>query len=776
MTTPRRIVGRRVPRLDAVEKATGSTRYVADLKLPGLLHARLVTSPHPHARIRRIDTSRAEALPGVVAVATHRDVPDLRWGELVQDQRVFAKEKVTWVGDPVAIVAAVDVETATRAAGLVEVDYEPIPAVFDPEAALRDEAPTINEGWESFAVLPPFAAAYAEIRGRNVAWRQRIEKGDVEQAFRGAHVVLEETYEIPMGQPAPIETHAVLAQADAGGKLTIWTNIQIPFAAREVVAHALLLPMSKVRVIVPPIGGAFGAKCQVWLEPHVAALALKARRPVRLVLTREEEMTLCQPRHPAVIRIATAVGRDGRLLARRARTVFNTGATTMLAPIQAGWGSFTVIGPYAIPNLDVDVACVHTNTASSGLVRGPSGPQSCFAVESHMDELAKRLGLDPLEFRLRNILTEGSEAPTGHRLTSVGLREALERAARGIGWGDRPKGTNRGKGLAIAFWSTLTGQGSGAVVQVNEDGSVSLHTGAVDHGTGSASAGLAQIIAEELQVPYETISIVHSDTETTPFDFGGVGSRTTFNQGQAVRLAVADAKRQLAQVAASQLGTTPEELELVEGLFRLAGDPARRVPLTLCAALAPYTVGPVVGRGTYNGTPPAPSPDVRFTGAFHRSLNAPSFGAQAVEVEVDPETGQVRVLKVAAALDVGYAINPLGIEGQIVGGVVQGLGIALTERSVLEEGRIRNASFLDFKLPLAPDVPPIEVHVVESARNLPAGSEPAIYGAKGVGEPPVIPTAAAVANAVADATGVRHHALPLLPERVWRAKGTPDAA
>ncbi len=771
-----RIVGRRVTRLDAVGKATGSTRYVADLEIPGLLRAKLVTSPHPHARIRRIDTTRAEALAGVVAVATHRDVPDRRWGELVQDQRVFAKEKVTWVGDPVAIVAAVDAETAARAAALVEVDYEPLPAVFAPEAALAAGAPTINEGWEDFAVLPPFAASYAEVKGKNVAWRQAVARGDVGRAFREAHLVLEETYEVPMGQPAPIETHALVAQAGPDGKLTLWTNIQIPFGAREVVAHALERPMSKVRVIVPPIGGAFGAKCQVWLEPHVAALALKARRPVALVLTREEEMTLCQPRHPAVIRIATAVSREGKILARRARTLFDTGATTMLAPIQAGWGCFMAVGPYAIPNLDVDVACVHTNAASCGLVRGPSGPQTCFAVESHTDELAKRLGLDPLEFRLRNLLTEGSEAPTGHRLTQVGLREALERVARAVGWGDRPQGTNRGKGLAVAFWSTLTGQGSGAVIQVNEDGSVSLHTGAVDHGTGAASAGLAQIIAEDLQVPYETIGIVHSDTETTPFDFGGVGSRTTFNQGQAVRLAVADARRQLAEVAARELGVPAERLELVEGLFRVIGEPGRQVPLTLCAALAPYTVGPVIGRGTYNGTPPSPSPDIRFTGAFHRSLNAPSFGAQAVEVEVDPETGRVKVLKVAAALDVGYAINPLGIEGQIVGGVVQGLGIALTERSVIEEGRIRNPSFLDFKLPLAPDVPPIEVHVVESARSLPPGSHPALYGAKGVGEPPVIPTAAAVANAVADATGVRHHALPLTPERVWRGKRTPDAA
>lgn len=776
MSGPTRIVGRRVARLDAVEKATGATRYVGDLSLPGMLHAKLVTSPHPHARIGRIDTSRAEALPGVAAVCTHRDVPDLRWGELVQDQRVFAKEKVTWVGDPVAIVAARDPETAARAAALVDVDYEPLPAVFDPEAALAPGAPAINEGWEGFAVLPPFAGSYREIRGKNVAWRQTIARGDVEAAFRAAHLVLEETYEVPMGQPAPIETHALLAQAGPDGRLTLWTNIQIPFAAREVVAHALHLPMSKVRVIVPPIGGAFGAKCQVWLEPHVAALALKARRPVRLVLTREEEMTLCQPRHPGRIRIASAVSRDGKVLARRARTLFDTGATTMLAPIQAAWGCFMAVGPYAIPNLDLDVACVHTNAPSSGLVRGPSGPQTCFAVESHTDELARRVSLDPLEFRLRNVLTEGAEAPTGHRLASVGLKEALERVARSIGWGDRPRGTRRGKGLAVAFWSTLTGQGSGAVVQVNEDGSVRLHTGAVDHGTGATFAGLAQIIAEELEVPFETISIVHSDTETTPFDFGGVGSRTTFNQGQAVRLAVADARRQLAAVAGQQLGVPPEELELAEGRFQVVGHPDRAVPLALCAALAPYTAGPVVGRGTYNGTPPSPSPDVRFTGAFHRAMNAPSFGAQAAEVEVDPDTGRVRVLRVAAALDVGYAINPLGIEGQIAGGVVQGLGIALTERSVLVEGRIRNPSLLDFKLPLAPDVPPIDVHIVESARGLPPGSEPAVYGAKGVGEPPVIPTAAAVANAVADATGVRHHALPLLPERVWRGMRTPDAA
>ncbi|MBI3075787.1 MAG: xanthine dehydrogenase family protein molybdopterin-binding subunit [Deltaproteobacteria bacterium] len=756
-------LGSRSPRLDAADKTTGKAIFAGDLALPGLAWGKFLLSPHAHARIRRIDTTRAEQLPGVIAVVTHRDVPDVLVGELVKDIRLFQKDKVRYIGDIVAGVVAEDLRTAEEAVKLIDVDYEVLPAVTDAEEAMKPSSPLIHEEHKSYQTIPPLAEAFKAVQGHNICWHTEIRKGDVERGLAEADHVLEETYTAPMGHGAPIEPHALVASVDAQGKVTVWTATQVPFVCREQVAEALHLPMSKVRIIAPPIGGGFGAKCQAWVEPNVAAMAIKARRPVKLLFTREEEFMIGQPRHPAKVHVKSGVKKDGTLVARQVRVILDTGYSTMLGPIVSSLGSMCAPGTYRIPNLAVDIDVVFTNKPSCSAVRGPAGPQTVFAVESHTDHLAKLVGMDPVEFRLKNCWDEGDEGPTGQILQGVGLKEALRRAAEKAEWG-RPLPPNHGRGVALAWWLTLAGFGCAVTVTLNEDGSVTLQTGAVDHGTGSTFGGLPLVIAEELGIETDQISVINSDTDTTPFDYGGVGSRTTFNQAHAVRPAVQDVKRQLFERAGQMLEVSPDDLEMKGGKIAVRGVPDKAIPVLMLTHLAPFTGGPIVGRGTFNTPPPAFDPKkATVKGSVSPTFNAPSFGAQVAEVEVDPETGNITVTKVVAALDVGRALNPLGVEGQIHGGVVQGIGIALTERSEFENGRMLNPNFVDFKIPLITDIPPIEAIIVES----PAANGP--YGAKGVGEPPVLPTAGAIANAVCAATGARVRDLPLTPERVLEA-------
>ena len=755
-------IGTRVPRRDGGEKAMGKAQYLADLKLTGMTQVRFVKSPLAHARIKSIDTSKAEALPGVVAVATHEDVPDTRIGEVVMDQRIFAKEKVRYVGDIVAAVAAEDLETANRAVELVKVDYEELPAVFTVEDALKEDAPELHEEYQSYETIPPAADPHKMMTGRNLCWMGMIKKGDVEKGFGEADKVVEDHFDIPAAQGSPIETHGAVAAPSPGGDgVTIWTSTQVPFGVREVAAHGLHLPLSSVRVIAPTVGGGFGSKCQPWVEPIVAAVALKAGRPGRYVMSREEEFEITQPRHPMTVIVKSGVMNDGKIVARHVHIMMNTGHSVMLAPIMVSLVAHVGGAPYNIPHLWVQCVAAFTNLPSFSLVRGPGGPQATFAVEQHTDRLADAVGMDRVDFRMNNCVGPGDKGPSGQELGGVGLKEALQKVKESIGWGrDRPEG--RGVGVAIGWYSTLIGMGSSATVSLNEDGSVKVTTGFVDHGTGNVYGGLPIFISNELGVDMDKIHITSGDTETGPWDYGTVGSRSTYNHVRAVGAALEDVKGQLRERAARMLEADPKEMDIQDGMVFVRSTPDKAIPVgVLCATAAkPGFPGPVVANGSYNGTPWPPGEDVEVALAL-TSFGEPPFMAQAAEVEVDPETGNVKVLKIASAVDAGFALNPIGLEGQVEGGTIQSMGQALTERMVFDDkGRLLNASFLDYKLPLAPDIPEFDTIVVESLADQGA------MGTKGVGEAPVVATASAIAGAVSATTGATFDQIPLMPEYV----------
>jgi carbon-monoxide dehydrogenase large subunit len=754
-------IGTRVPRLDGREKAMGKAEYLGDVKLPGMTQVRFVKSPLAHARILSIDTSEAEALPGVVAVVTHKDVPDVRIGEIVMDQRIFAKEKVRYVGDIVAAVAAEDLETARQAVRRVKVEYEELPAVFDAEKAMRDDAPILHEEYLDYEAIPPAAGAHQMMKARNLCWAGGIKKGNVEKAFSEADQVLEDTFEIPASQGSPIETHGVVANPSPSGGVTLWTSTQVPFGVREVVAHGLHLPISKVRVIAPTVGGGFGSKCQVWVEPMVAALAFKAGRPARYVMSREEEFEITQPRHPMMIHVKSGVKKDGTLVARHVRLVMNTGHSVMLAPVMVGLISHVAGAPYKIPNLHVETMAVFTNLPSFSLVRGPGGPQGTFAIEAHTDRLADAVGMDRIDFRMKNCVDPGDRGPSGQELGGVGLKEALQKVKESIGWSqDRPEG--RGVGVAVGWYATNIGFGSSANIKLNEDGTVNLITGFVDHGTGNVYGGLPIFVSNELGVDVDNIQISSGDTETGPWDYGTVGSRSTYNHVRAVGAAVEELKKEIRKRGAAMLEANLDEVEFDEGKVFVRSAPDKAVPVGLLCATAgkPGSQGPIMASGSYNGTPWQTGEGVEVTLAV-QSFGQPPFVAQAAEVEVDPETGCIKVLKISSAVDAGCVINPIGVEGQIEGGTIQALGMGLTEQMIFDDkGHLLNPSFLDYKVPLSPDIPEFDTIVVESQ------SDQGAMGTKGIGEAPVVGTAAAVVSAVSAVTGATFDRIPLTPEYV----------
>ncbi|MFQ5915373.1 MAG: xanthine dehydrogenase family protein molybdopterin-binding subunit [Nitrospinota bacterium] len=755
-------IGTRVARLDGREKALGRAEYLGDLKLPRMTQVRFVKSPVPHARIKSIDTSKAEALPGVAAIVTHKDVPDVRIGEIVMDQRLFAKEKVRYVGDIVAAVAAEDLESAQRAVGLVKVEYEELPAVLSAEEAIKEDAAEIHEEYHSYETIPPAAEPFKMMTGRNVCWKGRIKKGDVEKGFAEADHVLEDDFEIPASQGSPIETHGVVAQPAPGGDgVTVWSSTQAPFGVRELVAHGLHLPLAKVRVIAPTVGGGFGSKCQVWVEPMVAAVALKTGRPVRYVMSREEEFAITQPRHPMKIYVKSGVKNDGTLVARHARVVMNTGHSVMLAPIMVSLVSHVAGAPYKISNLLVETIAAFTNLPSFSLVRGPGGPQGTFAIEAHTDHLADAIGMDRIDFRMKNCVGPGDKGPSGQELGGVGLKEALQKVKESLGWSkERPEG--RGVGVAVGWFATLIGMGSSATVKLNEDGTVSVITGFVEHGTGNVYGGLPIYISDELGVDVEKIYISSGDTETGPWDYGTVGSRSTYNHVRAVGAALEEVKGQLRERGARMLEANADEVDLRDGKVFVRSAPEKAIPIgVLCATAGrPGFAGPILGNGSYNGAPWQAGEGVEVALSL-QAFGQPGFVAQAAEVEVDRETGHVKVLKIVSAADVGFALNPIGVEGQIEGGSIQSLGMGLTEQMFFDDrGHLQNPSFLDYKVPLAPDIPEFDTIIVESQADQGA------MGTKGIGEAPVVATAAAVVNAVSDATGVRFQKIPLTPEYV----------
>ena len=739
-------------RPDGKEKVTGIGRYTADLTLTGQLHAKFRYADHTHALVKRIDVSKARALPGVLAVLTHEDVPDVLYGGMVKDRRLFAKEKVRFEGDIVAGVAATTAEIAERAAALIEVEYEPLPPIRDFEASMADDAVLVHPDWEGYD------AADVLLRKGNRLGYSTIVKGDADAAMASADVVVKSRFVTDPVQGVPIEPRAVIAQWN-GDRVTVWSSTQVPYAARAGVAHVLQIPESHIRVIVPLLGGGFGAKCDFHFEGHVAALARAAGRPVKLVFSRREEFfAVGHRREGMVIELETGARKDGTLVARRGRLVLDKGAYCGEGGFFAQMAAMHALGPYEIETVNLESFLNYTTNQPSSSIRAPTAPQVCWALEQHMDELAEALGMDPVELRRHTLVEEGSETPTGQKLENIAMKETLDQAVELIGYGQELP-PDEAIGVACGWWPCFAAN-AGAYVKLNPDGTGTIVTGAQENGTGAVMA-MPTYVAEELGMKPEDFSMLYQDTDAAPWDMGSCGSQTTFNSARAVIAAAGDLRDQLLDAAADRLEAAREDLELVEGCVRVKGSPEKTV-----------TIVDLAGSGNFHGkgsgelpeAPPAPA-----EGCVGRigleSFHAPQLIAHAARVKVDRETGVVRVLQVAAAHDCGRILNKIGADGQVYGGVVMGIGQALSEGTQLDDdGRHRNAHLLDYKLVTASDAPQIDVAWIETDTPN-AGPK----GSKGVGEPPCVPTAGAIANAIAKVVGERVRALPMTPERVWEA-------
>ena len=739
-------------RPDGQEKVTGTGRYTADLTFTGEAHAAFRYADHPHARIVRVDTTAARALPGVLAVLTHEEVPDVLYGGMVQDRRLFARDAVRFEGDIVAGVAALTPEIARQAAALVDVELEPLPVVSDFASALADDAALVHPGWESYE------GDEALGRHGNLLGFSTVVKGDADAALAAADVVVEGRYVTDPVQGVPIEPRAVVAEWQ-GDRVTVWSSTQVPYAARAGVARTLEIPESHVRVVVPLLGGGFGAKCDFHFEGHVAALARAARRPVKLVFSRREEfVAVGHRREGMVIELTTGARADGTIVARRARLVLDGGAYCGEGGFFAQMAAMHAHGPYELENVQIESSLVYSNNQPSSSIRAPTAPQVCWALEQHMDELAEALGLDPVELRGRTLIEEGSVTATGQVLERVAMKETLERAVSLIGDGaDLPE--DEAIGVACGWWPCFA-TNSGAYVKLNPDGTGTIVTGAQENGTGAVMA-MPQFVAEELGMRAKDFSLLYQDTDAAPWDMGSCGSQTTFNSVRAVLAATAEVREQLLDAAAERLEAAQGDLELIGGAVQVKGSPDKSV-----------TIAELAADGTFHGKGAGEipeSPQAPAEGCVGRlgneSFHAPQLIAHAAHVRVDRETGVVRVLRVAAAHDCGTILNRVGADGQVYGGVVMGIGQALSEGTQLDElGRQRNPHLLDYKLVTASDAPRIDIAWIETDTPN-AGPK----GSKGVGEPPCVPTAGAIANAVAKVIGARVRELPMTPERVWEA-------
>jgi CO/xanthine dehydrogenase Mo-binding subunit len=743
----------RFVRADGPDKVTGSGRYTADLTLTGVLAAKFRYADVSHARITRLDVSAARSMPGVLAVLTQDDVPDVRFGPFVQDRTLFARDVVRFEGEIVAAVAATTPEIAARAAAAIVVEYEPLPAVTDLEAALAPDSPLVHADWAAYGAAEPL------VRDRNDASFASISKGDATAAMAGADIVVSSRYVADGGHAAPIEPRAVVAQWE-GDKVTIWTSTQVPFDARAGVCETLELPANRVRIIVPHLGGGFGGKCGFHYEAHVAALARAAKRPVRLVFSRREEFIAPDRRREGmIVDITTGLRSDGTIVARQGWIAIDNGAYTADAGFFAQLAAMHVAGPYRVPNVHVEAHLVYTNHQPSGSVRAPTAPQACWALESHTDELAAA-GLDPVAFRKLNAVDTGAEGPTGQTYDEIGLQQCIDAATTNAGYGqDLPD--DEAIGVAIGWWPSFSSP-SGAYLKLDGDGSGTIITGAQECGTGAVMT-LRQLAADELGMQPDDFQLVYQDTSAAPFDLGATGSQTLFNNGRAVVAAAGQVAEQLRKLAADQLEASPDDIVLQNGSAFVAGSPTASVTI---AELAATAAGGELLIGHGSGQPPSAPPLVGSSCVGDLGMAAfiaPQFSCHAVRVKLDRDTGVARVLAVSTAHDSGTIINPVGAHGQVEGGVLMGIGQALTEGTRYDDaGNQRNAALLEYKLQTCADAPPITTHFVEIATP-DAGPR----GAKGLAEAPNVPTAAAIANAIAKIVGRPVRQLPLTAERVW---------
>ena len=731
MATTQSAIGRSITRGEGPDKVTGKSIYTADISVPGMLWGRVLRSPYPYARIVSIDTSKALALPGVYAVVTGQDVPETRVGRRMLDMPILAQDVVRFVGEKVAAVAAGSKDICDEALLLIEVEYEELDAVFDAEEAMDSSAPDLHPEMESYTGLPQPPSGI-----RNTFAHMTWEKGDIDQGFKDSDLIFEHSFNAQLMHQAYIEPHACLVFAEGGGQVQIWANNKDPYMLRDQVSAAWGVSTENIVLHPSTIGGDFGGKGSFMDVPLCYYLSKHSGRPVKMVMDYIQELMAGNPRHPAVMTIKTGVMKDGTIIARQAKAVFDSGAYGAFKPRAYLGGADHLCGVYKMPHAKIDSYTVYTNNVPRGHMRSPAKPQVVFAVESHMDMIAQELGMDAYEFRLKNVMREGDASPIGRHWAQIKATETLEAAAKAANVG-QPLPANTGRGMAMTDLVQGTGQFA-AKIGLTYQGNPELHMAFWDTGTGSHTV-LRQMIAEELTLDTSDVKIVLETTANMPFSAGSGGSRVTLSAGKAVVAAAVDLRGKLVEAASPILDVPEEQVSLENGRLVAAG---RSVSIAEVVAAT--------------GT-------AQLTGEAHQTPDAPdltSFCTQVAEVHVDPETGEITVNKIISVHDIGAILNPLNHQGQGEGGMIQGLGYALMEELELEDGYISTLSFGDYKIPTSADVPPMETVLVQGE------SGPAPYESKGIGESSNIPIAGAIANAVFDAIGVLITDLPVTADKV----------
>ena len=773
------VVGTSVKRYDNLEKVTGKGLFVYDMYLPDMLWTKVLRSPYPHAKIVKIDTSQAEKLPGVIGVLTAADLPKTNHGAGLIDEPTMAIDRVRFVGEPVVAVAAESEDIAEEALTLIEVQYEELPAVFDPEIAMQSNPPcVVHPDLHSYSFSPVVPPHFDDDKP-NVYNHYKIRRGDLEEGFRQADIVVENRFTCAMIQHCQMEPHVAVAKAEYNGDITVWTSAQTIYGIKQMLCDALQMSSSKVRVIVPYVGGGYGGKVEIKTEAIAVGLAMKTRRPVRFAYTREEVFTSATVRHPAVVYVKDGVKKDGTLVAREVKLILNGGAYSEYGFTTVRNASFGAVGTYTVPNFKLDSYGVYTNLPIGGAFRGFGSNQVCWAIECQMDRIADLLKIDPVELRRKNLLKEGEVNVTGETTHSYGAKECLDKVVEEIGR-DQKQGQSsgpwkRGRGVALSNKYSIAPTASCAFIKLHDDGVVELRTSADEMGQGSRTV-LAQMAAEEFNVGFDQVKVVAGDTLITPYDAGSISSRTTYNTGNAVLLACKDAKRQLFEQAAKKLEASPEDLETANGRVFVKSSPDRSIafgdlfiPTMFASGKVLKEGGELFGKATWYQYA---SPENPETGQGTRVVAFYIHGASGVEVDVNVETGEVRVVKAISAFDMGKAINPKLCEQQMDGGIGMGIGSALYEEMTLDNGAVLNPNYMDYKIPTAKEIPgpsQIKTFIVEAPH--PDGP----YGAKGLGEGVMIPVGPAIAAAIYDAVGIQLTDMPMTRERVLQALARKEA-
>jgi 4-hydroxybenzoyl-CoA reductase subunit alpha len=740
--------------VDAAAKVKGAAQFADDLMFPGMLYGKILRSPLPHAKVLNVDVSKALRLPGVKGAVTGAEIPDRQYGIVpkARDEYALAKPKVRYIGDEVAAVCAIDPEIAEEAVDLIEVDYEELPAVFDPRDAIKEGAPIIHEGVAN-----------------NTSFAIRKEFGDVEGAFAESDLVSEDSFYSQPVNHAPLEPHAAVAQYDpVSGQVVLWSSTQIPFFLRRNLAATLKIPESKVRVIKTKVGGGFGQKIDMFAKDFCAAwFAMKLGRPVKFVYERDEVFIGTRQRHPMYITIKTGMTKDGKILGQQVVSYADGGAYNSTAPTMMALSCFFLMIPYHVPNLLYEGYHVYTNKPVGGAMRGHGIPQVRFAVERQLDMMAERLDLDAAELRIKNSIKAGEPHPGGFVINTCGFAESVAEAAKAIGWKEKRGKLPFGRGVGLggaSFPSGVTNMShisSGAVVQVGQDAAVNVLTGAADIGQGAETV-IAQIVAEVLGVAFEEVRVTAADTGTTPLDPGTFGSGVTVRAGNAARIAAESVRKKLFECVADELRAYPEDLAAKDGFIFATRSPENKIPFPKAVKAYQYKDLPMPIVGTASWMADTSEPTTLFNQPGNFSPNY-SFMTQAAEVEVDTKTGKVKVVRMVTAHDCGQPINPMLVEGQLEGSIAGGMGQALYEHTIIEKGQVMNPSFLDYGFPTTLEVPEMESIEVETSD--PVGP----FGAKEAGEGTQLSPAPAIVNAIYDAIGVQFNELPVTPEKILKA-------